>query len=254
MNSSNGNNKISDSIYPSSSGFLNNNSNSTSISSASSNLSSIYNSDSVKTTGGIIGFFKTITWTTWFIVIIILAVLGFNIFSYLAKGTQFTANIFEYVSKWLSNNVGSGISDTVKQTVNVSGVGLKKATNSIANVTDKTVDIVTTPIENENENKIMGKKASSSQNPHTITPTPSSPHPTNNSLDESLNNAVNASVQADDSYSSIQRGKGLGKSGWCFIGEDEGIRSCVEVGVNDTCMSGDIFPTSAVCVNPNLRA
>jgi hypothetical protein len=25
------------------------------------------------------------------------------------------------------------------------------------------------------------------------------------------------------------------------------------VGMNDTCMSGDIFPTSAVCVNPNLR-
>jgi hypothetical protein len=24
--------------------------------------------------------------------------------------------------------------------------------------------------------------------------------------------------------------------------------------VNDMCMSGDIFPTQAVCMNPNLRA
>jgi len=28
----------------------------------------------------------------------------------------------------------------------------------------------------------------------------------------------------------------------------------VQVGVNDECMSGDVFPTNDVCVNPNLRA
>ena len=60
-------------------------------------------------------------------------------------------------------------------------------------------------------------------------------------------------VQSDDSYSSIQSSKISGKSGWCFIGEDRGTRSCMNVGPNDTCMSGEIFPTNDICINPNLR-
>ena len=44
------------------------------------------------------------------------------------------------------------------------------------------------------------------------------------------------------------------KSGYCYVGEDRGFRSCVRVKDGDKCMSGDIFPTQAVCINPNLRA
>ena len=43
------------------------------------------------------------------------------------------------------------------------------------------------------------------------------------------------------------------KSGYCYIGEDRGFRSCIEVTRDMKCMSGDIFPTRAVCVNPRLR-
>ena len=57
----------------------------------------------------------------------------------------------------------------------------------------------------------------------------------------------------DDSYSSIQQNKRTGKSGWCYIGEDRGFRSCSPVITSDTCMSGDIFPSKDMCVNPNLR-
>ena len=90
---------------------------------------------------------------------------------------------------------------------------------------------------------------------------------TNNSPDiaqaNTLNRAINSSTsqkqqqngedyQADDSSSSIQQG--ASKAGWCYIGEDRGFRTCSEVGVNDSCMSGDIFPSSQICVNPSLRA
>jgi hypothetical protein len=77
----------------------------------------------------------------------------------------------------------------------------------------------------------------------------------NNTLNKALNTsaAVSASqeYEADDSSSSIQNGGS--KSGWCFIGEDRGFRTCVEVGVNDSCMSGNIFPSQEICINPNLR-
>ncbi len=55
----------------------------------------------------------------------------------------------------------------------------------------------------------------------------------------------------DDSTSSTQFPKT--KSGYCFIGEDRGFRSCIQVSESTKCMSGDIFPSMDVCVNPSLR-
>ena len=42
-------------------------------------------------------------------------------------------------------------------------------------------------------------------------------------------------------------------SGYCYVGEDRGFRTCIEVGESTKCMSGEIFPTREVCVNPRLR-
>ena len=47
--------------------------------------------------------------------------------------------------------------------------------------------------------------------------------------------------------------KSYSKSGYCYIGIDRGFRSCVKVNEHETCMSGDIFPTHAICINPSLR-
>ena len=58
--------------------------------------------------------------------------------------------------------------------------------------------------------------------------------------------------EPDESGSSTQMTR-TGKAGFCYIGEDRGIRSCIQVGENDQCMSGDIFPSRDICVNPNLR-
>ena len=72
-------------------------------------------------------------------------------------------------------------------------------------------------------------------------------------LQKALDDASRPSeVKPDDSLSRIQSG-GSGKAGWCFIGEDRGFRTCSEIGENDKCMSGDIFPSQEICMNPNLR-
>lgn len=73
---------------------------------------------------------------------------------------------------------------------------------------------------------------------------------------DALQKALDDSAQSggevipDSSESRIQSGK----SGWCLIGTDNSARSCAEVGVNDVCMSGDIYPRKDVCINPSLRA
>jgi hypothetical protein len=72
----------------------------------------------------------------------------------------------------------------------------------------------------------------------------------NSGLQRALSHAKKESPQPDDATSRTQR---IGKSGYCYIGEDRGFRSCIKVGEEDTCMSGDIFPTQAICINPRLR-
>ena len=94
-----------------------------------------------------------------------------------------------------------------------------------------------------------------------LTPAPATPDPrvADNVQNSALNRALNISKPqelpkqdyvANDSYESIQQSK----TGWCYIGSDQGYRSCSQVGDADTCMSGNIFPTQDICVNPNLRA
>tara|TARA_B100001287_G_scaffold274078_1_gene278697 strand:+ start:1393 stop:1938 length:546 start_codon:yes stop_codon:yes gene_type:complete len=43
------------------------------------------------------------------------------------------------------------------------------------------------------------------------------------------------------------------KAGYCYVGTLNKKRTCIEIDEDDKCMSGDIFPTRDLCVNPNLR-
>lgn len=71
-------------------------------------------------------------------------------------------------------------------------------------------------------------------------------------LQKALNDAAQSGgeVIPDSAESRIQSGK----SGWCFIGSEGLARSCAEIGASDMCMSGEIYPTKDVCINPTLRA
>lgn len=44
------------------------------------------------------------------------------------------------------------------------------------------------------------------------------------------------------------------KTGYCYIGSDNGKRHCVSVKTKDKCMSGEVFPSMDLCINPNLRS
>jgi hypothetical protein len=71
-------------------------------------------------------------------------------------------------------------------------------------------------------------------------------------LQKALDDAIQSGgeVIPDASENHIQSGK----KGWCFVGSNNLSRTCTEIGVNDVCMSGEIYPTKDVCINPNLRA
>lgn len=53
--------------------------------------------------------------------------------------------------------------------------------------------------------------------------------------------------------SRVQSNRASGKSGFCYVGEENGIRSCVRVSEHDVCTSGKIYPSQQICRNPTLR-
>jgi hypothetical protein len=71
-------------------------------------------------------------------------------------------------------------------------------------------------------------------------------------LDKADRSYTGPSPRADDSTSVTQKHQS-GKAGYCYIGEDRGFRSCVQVQAGDKCMSGQVFSRQDICVNPTLR-
>jgi hypothetical protein len=56
----------------------------------------------------------------------------------------------------------------------------------------------------------------------------------------------------DNSSNSIQKPITSDKSSWCLIGEFQNKRGCVPITESDKCLSGQIFPNQAMCLNPTL--
>ena len=209
--------------------------------------SSSSSSSTNTTSNGILSYLFSISYTTWIIIFVILAFLGFNIFIYLAKGTQDITNFFNPII----SKIASVFAMTTGQVVNTTATGAKGVVDTTANVLDTGLTGV--------QNVTDGKKASSSVGGTILSKAiPQADIMQNNTLNKVLNQS---SVQknigqtheyvADDATSNIQ--KATAKGGYCYIGEERGHRSCMRVNENDTCMSGDIFPTREICINPSLR-
>ena len=118
------------------------------------------------------------------LMIVIVAMLGLNVFAYLARGTEIASDTLRNLVRFTERVTGQLFRTTLTGTK----TGLKLAENVVDDL-DRVVDggLVR-----------QNKKAS---------------------------------------------------SGFCYVGD----QTCVSVTENDTCMSGDIFPTMDVCINPNLR-
>jgi len=214
------------------------------------------------------------SWKTWIIIILLLAFLGINIFAYLGKGinemtaflkpilaligykavstTEQTADVALEGAK-AGAKVGAGIALTGAETgldLTASGIDLaaKGATTGFNFVAGTASDLI-----KGTSNMIKGKTASSTL--PTETSVKQEPNHTQNQmineddniqkLKSALNDASRSSTVVPDSAgSSIQS---VSKAGWCFIGEEKGTRNCSKVGVNDKCMSGQIYDTNEQC-------
>ena len=73
-------------------------------------------------------------------------------------------------------------------------------------------------------------------------------------LDQSINLSKhpNKQPEPDSTTNPIQKPITSGKSGWCLVGEYEGRRGCIQVGQEDKCLSGQVYPNQKMCLNPTL--
>ena len=139
------------------------------------------------------------------------------------------------------------------QTVDVAAEGGKSVVTGTANVVNAGLSTVQDITPNNAQSSIK------TQSVQDTVPTQNKADNTSlnkalNTTGKSQNSDSNQDYQGVESSSSVHTSSAKsGKAGWCYIGEDRGYRTCAEVGVNDMCMSGDIFPSNEICVNPNLR-
>tara|TARA_B100000963_G_C22629765_1_gene674278 strand:- start:2086 stop:2880 length:795 start_codon:yes stop_codon:yes gene_type:complete len=185
-------------------------------------------------------FFSMLNIAFFLLILFILGVFGFIIYKYLLDDmkniktlfaplinfiTQFTGNI--------NNNVTDG-STKILETTTETGKNIIKNTKDGTNVTLNTLESsVKSNPKSKHKQKSQPKSKSSiveSQNSQDLID------------DEDLSNEPEP-----------VRTQSL-NSGYCYIGKVNDTRHCTKVDARSKCMSGDIYPTMDICVNPNLRA
>ncbi len=206
-------------------------------------------------------YFSNMTWIGWVAIVLTLAILGINVFIYLAQGTELLADISKPILETINYFVGTTLIDATKTTVDTGAIGAKTGIDIAAGTVTTGLDVLQGTSNSIGGASVKNGSAMGAEMVNNVRD--NTKINKDNALSRALNDATDeqdntgessVGYSADDSYSSIQASKGSGKSGWCYIGEERNVRSCIQVGETDKCMSGDIFPSQDICVNPTLRA
>jgi len=206
----------------------------------------------------------------WIFIILLLAFLGFNIFKYLAQGTDIVTALLSpiaYVIAMVSGDTAKttlqhtsqGAQTIATESSNFLQILLKFITdifnNSInfiattstsgINYLQSTIkqDKITSTKENENQNKDEDENEGEEgdlKNERKI----------ENRVQDVSNSIKNLIVKKEDK---VPEPSSSEQHGYCYIGKENNIRHCAKVSSKSKCMSGDIFPTMDICINPKLR-
>lgn len=205
------------------------------------------------------GYFSTsgnTNYTRIGMIVVILLFLGVNLFSYLGDFLQIIKEALAPLLKTILESLGYVVTETTKDVTQIAASGAKLGIDVAAGTVESGINVIQGQLDLE-QGANQGQGQGQGQGQTGQFPSQPNNMPKQNLLSASLSSALadaeyNSEPMPDDSMSSTQR-LGPGKSGYCYIGEDRGFRSCTAVRDGDVCMSGDIFPSQSLCVNPSLR-
>ena len=181
-----------------------------------------------------LGWMKWFFFNRYMLIILILAFLGINLLSYLDSFVRTLTGLFRPILALFGYTIG----ETAKESVKIVKAGSKGVIDVAAGTLTGGINMLEKGLTGKNTSKSTGTSGSSGSSGTT---------------NKNKKPKKSAFPQPDDSGSRTQASKATTKAGYCYIGEDRGFRSCIQVSDSDTCMSGDIFPTQEICINPTLR-
>lgn len=202
------------------------------------------------------GYFSTngkTSYTRIGLIVVILLFLGVNLFSYLGDFLQIVKEAIAPLLKNILESLGYVVTETTKDVAQLSAEGAKLGIDVAAGTVESGINVIQGQLDIDPGSSSSSSSGNTNRQGHAQGKSKAI-----DSISDSLSSALanaeyNSEPLPDDATSSTQR-IGSRKSGYCYIGEDRGFRSCIQVKDGDMCMSGDIFPSQDICVNPSLRS
>ena len=221
----------------------------------------------------------------WIAIILLLAFLGFNIFAYLAYGTDIFTSLmapFTYTiayftgetAKTTLTHTSQGTQAIVNESSNFLQIFLKFMTdlfnNTLVLVTTSStsaIDYLQSNMKNLQSN-IEKDKTTNVKPEKQITDSSVNIQETQDENTEStllkeerkvesrvpnVSDTIKKSILQKEQTEPEPIDSDSQQNGYCYIGKINNSRYCSKVSSKNSCMSGDIFPTMAVCINPNLK-
>jgi len=238
---------------------------------------SLYNQE--VSTGSRMKYLKSFVF--WFVIIILLSLYGFNIFKYLAQGTDIiTALIspFTYIIALLTGstikttiqNISQGGQTLIAELTNFFGAlinffsqffsgSLKVAEKSSVSA----IDELQSNIVKDKTNSLESKKSKQVVEETQETDDADDANAKESTLlkaerrlaerSREVSSEVKNSIDKKEKTDPAPLQTSSQDHGYCYIGKNNNVRNCAKVSSKNKCMSGDIFPTMELCINPNLR-
>ena len=204
---------------------------------------------------------------------LVLSILGINIFAGVAYIIQYITNLLKPILSTLGFATGTVINTTADLTSDTAKFGIDVAEGTVQDIgnlfisaSDKNVIPDFKQQYNKYSAALLNRAVPPTQTPSGApTPAPvavpvpvpvpvSVPTPAK-TMDETINTPPPKymnQVVSDTSVSNIQNA--ASKSNWCLIGDYKGRRSCIDIDDADRCLSGQVFPSQQICLNPTISA
>jgi len=204
----------------------------------------------------------------WIFIIILLAFLGLNIFKYLAEGTDIVSGLLSPIAYIITMVSG----DTAKTTLQHTSHGAQTIAGETSNFLQMLLKLIT-DIFNNSVKFIANTSTSgisylqSTIKQDKITSTNGNGNGNEEDEEEGVlknerkienrvqdlpNTIKNLIIKKEDNIPEPSSAESQ-QHGYCYIGKENKLRHCAKVSSKSKCMSGDIFPTMDLCINPKLR-
>ena len=155
------------------------------------------------------------SWKFWLGIIFLLALLGFNIFTY-------AGDIVEYIKKLFApilSAFGYTVGETSKMTIDTVAKGSTEMIDATANIATSGINVLESALTNIPNSRTSYNKLSDTNNSNSAL----------NNIEKNITSKPRATPIPDEANSRTQTNRAAGKSGFCYVGEQNNIRSCVKV-------------------------